>query len=109
MRAGILQDKDILGVNVQLWIVNTGGKVLERREDNSFALVLEQICIGGRTLEDRALRREIAEQGDQSSQRLQRFLALGDDGAVHPFVAFVRKPLAKRLSGHGQAVQMQEI
>jgi len=61
MRAGILQDKDILGVNVQLWIVNTGGKILERREDNGFALVLEQVCIGGRALEDRALRCEITE------------------------------------------------
>ena len=93
----------------ELRIVNAGRKILERREDNGFALVLEQICIGGRTLEDRALRREIAEQCDQSSLRLQRFLALGDDGAVHPSVAFVRKPLAKRLSGHGLAVEVQKI
>jgi len=41
--------------------------------------------------------------------RLQRFLALGDDGAVYPPVVFVRKPLAKRLSGHGPAVEVQKI
>src|SRR5690349_24197648 len=107
MRSGILQNKNVLGLDVQLWIINARGKVLERRENNGFALVLEQVCIGGRALEDRAMRREIAEQGDQPSLRLQGFLALGDNSAVDPSVAFVRKPFAERFSGHGLAVQMQ--
>src|SRR4249919_848441 len=109
MRAGVLQNEDVLRIDVQLRVVNTRGKILERREDDGLSLVLEQVGICGRALEDRALWREITEQGDQSSVWLQRFAALGDDGAVHPFVAFVRKPLAQRLSSHGLAVQMHEI
>src|SRR5215813_12951284 len=109
MRAGILQNEDVLCIDVQLRVVNTCGKILERGEDDGLALVLEQVCICGRALEYRALRREITEQGDEPSIRLQRLVALGDDGAVDPSVAFVRKPLAQRLSSHGLAVEMQEI
>ncbi len=74
MRAGILQHQDVVRRDVEIGIVDARGKVRERGEHHRPALVLEQLCVGRRTLQDRAARREIAEQRDQPALRLQRLL-----------------------------------
>jgi hypothetical protein len=47
-------------------------EIFQRGEHHRPALVLEQIGVGGRALEDGALRRQVAEQRDQATLRLQR-------------------------------------
>ena len=84
MRAGILQHQNILRLDVELGIVDARGEIGERGKHHRPALELEQIGVGGRALEDRALRRQIAEQRDQPALRLQRLVALRDDAAVDP-------------------------
>ena len=84
MRAGILQHQNIVGLDVERGIVDARGEIGERGEHHRPALVLEQLGVGRRALEDGALRREIAEQRDQPALRLQRLAALGDDRAVDP-------------------------
>ena len=82
MRAGVLQHQNVLGRDVERGIVDARGEVVERGEHHRPALVLEQLGVGGRALEDGALRRQIAEQRDQPALRLERLVARGDDRAV---------------------------
>ena len=99
MRAGVLQHQNVVGGDVELGIVDARGEVLQRGEHHRPALVLEQLGVGGRALEDGALRREVAEQRDQPALRLQRLVALGDDAAVDPGVAASsRAPAARPAS-----------
>ena len=62
-------------LDVERRIVDARGEVGERGEHHRPALVLEQLRVGGRALEDRALGREIAEQRDQPALRLERLVA----------------------------------
>ena len=109
MRAGILQHQNVVGLDVEIGIVDASGEIGQRGEDHRPALEFEQIGIGGRALEDGAAGREIAEQRDQSAQRLERFVARGDNGAVDPGVGVDVEPLAQRFAGDGQAIEMQQV
>jgi hypothetical protein len=70
--------------------------------------MLEQLGVGGRALEDRALGGEIAEQRDDAAAWLDRLRARRDDRAVDPVLAVGGEPLPQSLAGHGHAIEMQE-
>ena len=109
MRAGVLQHQDVLGAHVERRIVDARGKIGERGEHHRHALVLEQLLVRRRALEDRALGREIAEQRHQAALRFKRLVARRDDGAVDiAVVALGGEPLAERAAGDGQAIEMQQ-
>ena len=96
------------GPHVERGIVDARGEIGERGEHHRPALVLEQLRVGGRALEDRAPGREIAEQRDQAALRLERLVARRDDGAVD-IAGLVRgETLAERVAGDGQAIEMQQ-
>ena len=109
MRAGILQNENVVGFDIELGIVDARGQILERSEHHRPALVLEQIGIRRRAFEDGALRRDIAEQRHQPALRLERLFALGDDGAVDEIRRAVLEPFAQGLAGHRQAIEMQQV
>ena len=108
MRPGILQHQNVVRLDVELGIVDAGGEIFQRREHHRPALVLEQSGVGRRALEDGALRRQIAEQGDQAARRLKRFLRLGDNRTVDIIALVAGEPLAQRFAGHCHAVKMQQ-
>ena len=90
-------------------IVDARGEIGERGEHHRHAFVLEQLFVGRRALEDRALGREVAEQRHQPALRLERLVARRDDGAVDvAAVALGGKAFAERAAGDGQAVEMQQ-
>ncbi len=76
MRTGILQHQNIVRLDVERRIVDALGEIGERGEHDGAAFVLEQLCVGRRALEDRALRRQIAEQRDETALRFERLVAL---------------------------------
>ena len=75
MRPGVLQHENVLRVDIERGIVDARGEIGERGEHHRPALVLEQLRVGGRALEDGALGREIAEQRDEAALRLERLAA----------------------------------
>ncbi len=70
------------GVDVQVVGVDAGGEVVERGKDHRAAGMLEQLRVGGRTLQDCTTGRQGAEQGNEAALRLDRLGARADDGAV---------------------------
>jgi hypothetical protein len=109
MRSGVLQHHEVVGVDVEVGVIDARGEIGERGEDHRPALFLEQRGIGGRALEDRTLRGEIAEQCDQPALRLQRLVAFRDDVAVDPGVAVETETLAERFAGNGHGIEMQQV
>ena len=81
-RPGVLQYQEIVRRHIERGIVDARREVLERGEDDGAALLLEEFRVGRRALEDRAFRRQRAEQRDQPALRLQRIIEGFDDGAV---------------------------
>ena len=67
MRPGILQHQDVVRLDVQRGIVDAGRQIFQPIEHHGAALVLEQRWRRRRALQDRAARRQIAEQRDQAA------------------------------------------
>ncbi len=61
MRPGILQHQNVIRLDVKRRIVDPRREIGERGKHHRAAFVLEQFGVRGRALEDRALRRKIAE------------------------------------------------
>ena len=107
MRAGILQHQNIRRLDLERRIVDPRRQIAERGKHHRAAFVLEQFGVGRRAFEDGALRRQIAEQRDQAALRFQRLVERRDDRAVD-ITDIVLKPLAQRLAGHREAIEMQQ-
>ena len=70
------------GIDVQIFIVDARGHVVVVVEDDGFAGVLEQLGIGGRGLDDRAVGREVTAQHGQAAAALNRLIHRCDDVVV---------------------------
>ena len=68
-RPGILQNQEIIRRHVEVRAVHTRRKIFQRRKDDGTAFLLEQVLVGRRALEDRAARRQRAEQRDDAADR----------------------------------------
>src|SRR5262249_38457654 len=97
MRTGILQNKNILGIDLEALIIDASGKVFERRKYDRAAFELKQIGVCGRALEDRTLRCQVSEQRDQPAFGLKRIFPFGDDGSINPPGTFVFKSIPERF------------
>ena len=94
MRAGILQHQHVVRSRLRARDRRCAPRDRRAREHHRPALVLEQPRVGRRALEDGAPRREVAEQRDQPTVRLERLLARGNDRAVDSTRR--RSPAARR-------------
>ena len=103
----MLQHHEIVGRDVEIGIVDARRQILERGEHDRAPLLLEQFRIGGRALEDRALRRQRAEQRDEPALRLQRLGQRADDLAIHR-PGRSGEALPDGLAGDGQAIEVEE-
>jgi len=104
----VLQHENILRLDIKRRIVARAARSAERREHHRPALVLEQLRVRRRALEDRALGRQVAEQRDKTRLALEWLLALRDDGAVNKRIGWRGKPLIERLARHGHTIEMQQ-
>lgn len=95
MRAGVLQNEDVVRPNIEVRIVDTPCEILQAREHDGPALGLEQSGRCGRAFDDRALRREVASQRDQAAFARDRSVERMDDRAVNPVQRLVQA-LAQR-------------
>ena len=107
LRSGVLQHQKIVGGHVEVGRVDARGEIVERGEHDGAAFALEQARIGGGALDDGAVRRERAEQSREPALLLIWLAERPDDVAIDPR-RLVRQALAERLSGHRQAVEMQQ-
>ena len=78
------------------------------REHHRAAFALEELRIGRRALEDRAVRRERAEERDQPALLGKSDRQSGLTTARSTHVGCLLEPLAQRDPGHRHAVEMQQ-
>ena len=68
-RTRILQHQHIVCMHVEVRIVDARSEIFQVLEDHRASVVLEQTLVGRGALEDRAVRREVAEQREQTAVR----------------------------------------
>src|SRR5690606_24963403 len=107
-RPCILKDQDVLGLHVEVGIIDALSHVLKRSKDDRAALDFEQRWRRRRTLDDGAIWGQRAEQGYKTALRLERLVSGGYDPAVDVVAFLCRETLAQGLSRHGHAVQMEQ-
>ena len=88
-------------------IVDALGKIIERAEHDRAAFFLEELRIGRRALEDRAVRRERAEERDQPALRGERVLQFTHNCCDRPRAYGARSPL-QRDAGDRHAVEVKQ-
>src|SRR4051812_39427533 len=108
MRPSILQHENVRGRHIEGWIVNARGKIVQRGERHYTTLMLEELRIGRRALENGATRGEIAEQSDQAALRFERLITRGDDRLLESGRSGGCKAFAKHLAGDSQTIEVQK-
>ncbi len=76
--AGIAQHQHVVGVHVEIGIVDPQGHVLDGSEHHGAAGMLQQLGARGRLLDHRTARREIAVQDGEAALLLDRIVARTD-------------------------------
>ena len=106
-RPRILQHQRIVWMHVQIRIVDAGREIVEILEDDRSSDMLEETLVSRSALEDRPVRRNVAEQGEQPSAALKRIVHGTDDRTVDKAGAMPQAFL-ERLPGDRATRQMQE-
>src|SRR4029077_6274407 len=78
--AGVAQDQDIVGGDVEVGVVEAGGHVFEAVEDDGAAFVLHERGGGGGALEEGAAGGEVAARARWPAAGGDRVIARADDG-----------------------------
>ena len=107
-RSGIAQHQHIVGRNIEIGIVHPQGHVFHRLKHHGAAFMLHQGRRGGRLLDQRALRGEIAAQYRHRARGLQRIGAGADDGLVGHFFGPCDGG-RQRFAGHRQGRAVDQI
>ena len=106
LRPGVLEHEEVVGPHVEIRRVDPRRKIVERGEHHRPAFPLEERRVGGRALEDRAARRQAAEERDEPTDLLIRLRERAHDVAVDPR-ALRREALPERLARHRRAVEVE--
>ena len=81
-RPRILQHQRIVGMDIEIGIVDAGREVVETLEDDRSSDVLEETLISRRALDDRPVRGQVAEQGEQPASTLEGLVHGTDDRTI---------------------------
>ena len=92
-RPSAAQDQRVVGVDVEVGRVDARREIGEILEDDGAELALEERLVGGGALEDGAVGREAAEQGDDAALLAHGLLHAPDHRVVDPILR-----LGKRLA-----------
>jgi hypothetical protein len=106
-RSAVLEDEDVVRLDVKGRIVDRGVQLVDAVEDDGAPLVLEEPAGGGRHLEHRAVRTDVAAQDRQTSAGQERPLTLPDDVVVDDLRPLDRLP--HRPARHRQGVEVEEV
>ena len=73
-RTGITHDEHIVGCNIEIWIINTVGKVFYRLKDDSPSRVNQQFFSTGRLLDDGAVTGKVAAKNSNRTTKVNRVI-----------------------------------
>ena len=96
------------GVDIEIGRIDAGGEILQVLEHDGAALALEQGWVGGRPLQDGAVRRQAPEQGDKTAIARDRIVLRTHDAAID-VVRVAGEALAQGLARDGEAIEMQRV
>ena len=106
--AGIAQHQHVVGVDVELGIVDPQRHVLDGFEHHGAAGMLQQFRARRRMLDHRAARREIAVQHRHRAFRLDRIVAR-TDRVLPRHLLGAGDDIAQRRAGDGPGIEVDEI